>query len=218
MAAIPKKFTADSLTPPPEVLLPAEIANVNDPVQTALIQHARSGSVTAIDQLIRDHQASVRMFLARYINCSETVDDLAQEVFVVAFRDLEKYKNASKFLTWLLGIARFKALSHLRNQVRWRKRNQQYIEMEIARRQVHRIENEELERTAQTQQALQNCLNRLPEKSLQLVNAYYYQGQTSDEIGRDTSQKSGTIRMKLMRIRAALQKCIQSALNQDGES
>ena len=219
MAAIPKKVTADyPLTPPPEVLVTSDPAQPNDPVQSALIRHALAGSSAAIDQLIRDHQAAVRIFLSRYINCSDTVDDVAQEVFVVAFRDLKKYKHESRFSTWLLGIARLKALTHLRNQMRWRKRNQQYIELEIARQQISRIESDDLEKAAETHEALRHCLNRLPEPSRQLVSAYYYQGQTSDEIGRDTGQKSGTIRMKLMRIRSALQKCIQIALLKNCES
>ena len=121
MAAIPKKIIAErSLTPPPKVLVPIETVSEEDPVQSALVQHAIAGSTTAMDQLIRDHQAAVRIFLSRYINCSETVDDLAQEVFVVAFRDLAKYRSDSRFSDLAAGNCRFKALSHLRNQMRWR--------------------------------------------------------------------------------------------------
>ena len=48
----------------------------------------------------------------------EAVDDMAQEVFLVAFRQLGQFQAAAPFQSWVLGIARNQALSFLRGEAR----------------------------------------------------------------------------------------------------
>jgi RNA polymerase sigma-70 factor (ECF subfamily) len=77
-----------------------------------LIDRSRQGDAAAFTQLVSAHQGRVRAYIGGTINRPEVVDDLAQEVFLSAFRSLETYKGEAPFGVWLLGIARHKTLMH----------------------------------------------------------------------------------------------------------
>lgn len=60
----------------------------------------------AFGELVRQHQSSVRGFLRRLTGGRHALaDDLAQETFLAAYRDLARFQGGSAFPTWLLGIA-----------------------------------------------------------------------------------------------------------------
>lgn len=60
----------------------------------------------AFGELVRQHQSAVRGFLRRLTGGRHALaDDLAQETFLAAYRDLARFRGGSAFPTWLLGIA-----------------------------------------------------------------------------------------------------------------
>lgn len=72
-----------------------------------LIARVRAGDDrAAFGELVRRHQSSVRGFL-RHLTRSDhaLADDLAQETFILAYRQIERYRGEAQFSTWLLGIA-----------------------------------------------------------------------------------------------------------------
>lgn len=67
-----------------------------------------------IDELFRRHYARVAWWCLRLTGDREAAADLAQDVFVKAFRHLDSYQGGSKFSTWLYSIARNHCWSELR--------------------------------------------------------------------------------------------------------
>jgi RNA polymerase sigma-70 factor (ECF subfamily) len=71
----------------------------------ALVEAAAGGSRDAFDELIRRHQSAV-MTLARVLTAGRgDADDLAQDVFVRAWRSLGTFRGDSTFRTWLHRVA-----------------------------------------------------------------------------------------------------------------
>jgi RNA polymerase sigma-70 factor, ECF subfamily len=72
----------------------------------------------AFAELVRRYQSPVRAFLARMARGdTHLADDLAQETFLKAWKNLNTFRGNSKFSTWLFGIA----LNELRSAARRRK-------------------------------------------------------------------------------------------------
>ena len=71
-----------------------------------------SEDTAAFGELVQRHQSAVRRFL-RHLTCADAAraDDLAQETFVSAWKNLRRYDGRALFSTWLLGIAH----NHWRN-------------------------------------------------------------------------------------------------------
>jgi RNA polymerase sigma factor (sigma-70 family) len=60
----------------------------------------------AFSELVRRHQSAVRATLRRLTAGNRALaDDLAQETFMLAFRNLKSFRQEAKFSTWLYRIA-----------------------------------------------------------------------------------------------------------------
>lgn len=182
-----------------------------------LLERLRAGKPGAFAECVRAYQGLVRSYLSRHLRSAEWVDDLAQEVFLTAFRRLASFEGRASLAGWLLGIARNLALHHLRGEMRRHKREQAQMEKALARWQWERVQMEVPEEFAAELSALQFCLKDLPAHSKEVVQAHYFEHRTAEEIAQRAGKKAGTIRMMLLRIRRLLSDCIQRRLGREGQ-
>src|SRR4030042_1786413 len=70
-----------------------------------IIARVRAGDSGAFAALVRRHQDRVYGMALRATGRPEDAEDLAQEVFLSAFRGLEGFKGDAQFTTWLYRIA-----------------------------------------------------------------------------------------------------------------
>lgn len=87
-------------------------------IDAALVLRAQQpDGAGAFEQLVRRHQGLVRAQLRRLLGDDPALaDDLAQEVFVLAWRKLDQFRGESRFGTWLYRIAYSCFLQHLRGR------------------------------------------------------------------------------------------------------
>ena len=77
-----------------------------DPAEErALIARARAGDESAFAQLVTEHTARVYGALRRFGLDPQKADEVAQEVFLRAWRGLARFEERSQFSTWLYRIA-----------------------------------------------------------------------------------------------------------------
>jgi RNA polymerase sigma-70 factor (ECF subfamily) len=69
---------------------------------------------TAASELFRRYQDRVYLWCFRRLGHHERACDLAQEVFLAAYRALPSFEGRSRFSSWLFSIARFRAISQIR--------------------------------------------------------------------------------------------------------
>jgi RNA polymerase sigma-70 factor (ECF subfamily) len=141
---------------------PSEIAGILDEV-------AR-GNRDAFWGIVRAYSLPLRSYLAGQTHNLDDVDDLAQEVFLAAFRSLDTFGRGDDFGAWLRGIARHKLYDHLRRSAR------RHRAMEAFREEVARAVEADLERAvaadrSETIAALLRCIGQLPERLRRVVRA-----------------------------------------------
>ena len=90
---------------------------VGDP-DIGLVEAARRGSDAAFEKIVTRHQKAVRGFLRRLGGDPSDADDLAQETFVAAWSELDRFRGQSSVRSWLCGIAYRKRLSQRRSERR----------------------------------------------------------------------------------------------------
>jgi RNA polymerase sigma-70 factor (ECF subfamily) len=76
-------------------------------------------SEVTFDELVKQHQSSLKSFLYRFTTSKQDTEDLAQETFAKAYLKLGSFKGESTFKTWLFAIAANLAKDHLRAKRRW---------------------------------------------------------------------------------------------------
>jgi RNA polymerase sigma-70 factor (ECF subfamily) len=80
--------------------------------ESLLVRRASAGHRSAFAELVRRHQGKVRGLLLRLCSDRTLADDLAQEVFIRAYRGLVGFEGRSSFATWIYRITYNVYLNH----------------------------------------------------------------------------------------------------------
>lgn len=88
-----------------------------DPDLEAL-RRCRQGDRQAFAELVERHRNGVFRLIYRWVGQKELGEELAQDVFLKAFRDLSNFREESKFSTWIYQIALNRCRDHWRSQSR----------------------------------------------------------------------------------------------------
>ncbi|BCX50019.1 RNA polymerase sigma factor [Haloferula helveola] len=157
------------------------------------------------NDLVREHEGWIRGFFRARVRDWTAADDLAQDVFVTAYRGLRKFRGDSSVGTWLRGIA----VNHLRNFIR--KRREQCIggseELQLLMDPVEARESERHE--GGRLDALRECLSRVDGPARQLLQQRYVVGQTVRELASESGRGYSALTMQLHRLRESLAECVK---------
>jgi len=83
-----------------------------------LVARAQAGDTRAFEELVRRHQRWVFSLALRMVGNGAEAEDLAQEVFLKAYRGLGGFRGAARFSTWLHSIASHHCLNALETRSR----------------------------------------------------------------------------------------------------
>ena len=179
----------------------------NEIEDSSLVCEAVAGSREAFGELVSRHHRIVRTVLWRVLGDESEVEDVAQEVFMSALAGVADFRQQSSFQTWLLSIARNKAITILRKRQSEPGKAVNGLEHLIVQHQMESMLAGSVE--TPTLDALRWCIDQLSEDHQRLVNDIYFEGRSAAQVARDRDQAKNPIRMRLMRIRKALSGCIK---------
>ena len=166
---------------------------------------ARAARDELFADLVKEHQVSLRVFVRSLGVESGWVDDLAQDTFVVAYREMDSYDPDRNFGKWLRGIAR----NLVRNELRKQGRHRRILHESLSQHLLDLAENEKDREVDVTQlSALRDCVEQLPGKSRELVRSRYFEGWDATILADKFEMKAATVRQTLLRIRRQLYQCV----------
>ena len=84
--------------------------------EAEIIAAVIAGDTQLYHELIRPHERSVYMMALSYMKSEADAEDVAQEAFIKAFRNLPTFRGEAKFSTWLISITLNEARNRLRRQ------------------------------------------------------------------------------------------------------
>ena len=86
------------------------------PSDLLLVQRAAGGDVGAFEMLVRRYQLRVVRLCVRMLGDRHAAEDAAQDVFLVAWRSMGRFRGDAKFSTWLYRIATNRCVRELRRR------------------------------------------------------------------------------------------------------
>jgi RNA polymerase sigma-70 factor, ECF subfamily len=89
---------------------------MNTKTDAALVRAVLRGDKNAFPVLLERHMDSVHKFAFRYVRNGEDADDVTQEAFVRAWKNLRRFDASKNFKTWLFTIAKNTALDILKKK------------------------------------------------------------------------------------------------------
>jgi RNA polymerase sigma-70 factor, ECF subfamily len=174
----------------------------------AVITAVLAGDREAYREIIHRCEIKVRLILAVMLPDKESVDDLAQEMFVTAYGKLRDYTPGSDFVAWLKAITRNLALNERRRWFRHQQFKEKFqAEMETALDPLVMDAGERFDENVL--EALRECVAKLHEPSGHITQDFYFNGISSEEIGRRLNRTSVSVRLILLRARAAIASCLR---------
>lgn len=155
-------------------------------------------------RLLMRHDRVIRAFLRSLLPTHFDVDEVMQEVSVVAWRKFGDLHEPGNFRRWVCRIARYEVLAYRRRQARDRLLLSEKLEQLIAEEGI-----DELSLREQQLKALEGCVEKLPAGRKQLVLSAYSANQTMKSIAEENGKTPEAIYKLLSRLRYELLRCIE---------
>ena len=180
-------------------------ASISDLSTGEIVSRIREGDRQAFRHLVTRYKGEVAAVAHALLRDDDVVEDLVQQVFIEAFRSLDRFAEGGSFSAWIKGIARNKVREELRRKYRYRGRIEQYARLMEAR--LSESAGRDLF-DAESREALEDCLSRLNEKAARSIRMHYLEARSTEEIAAVLERSPGAVRVLMHRARAALRDCL----------
>lgn len=173
-----------------------------------LVERVQKGEKKAFDILVLKYQHKIVRQISRYVRDISEAQDVAQEVFLKAYRALPGFRGESAFYTWLYRIADNTAKNHLVAQKR--RPSGSGVDLDDAEHQAldsalvvvatpeHLLLRDEIEKT------VFNTIEQLPEDLRTAITLRELEGLSYEEIAQAMGCPVGTVRSRIFRAREAI--------------
>jgi RNA polymerase sigma-70 factor, ECF subfamily len=165
----------------------------------ALLGNIAEGGRAAMHTLYSRHHVRVYRFILRMVRDTTTAEDLTSQVFLDVWRTAGQFQGRSQVSTWLLSIARFKALTALRQ------RKHEDIDQEEMLEIADDAETPEacLDRS-NTSAILRACVAKLSPAHREIINLVYYHEKSVEEVGQIIGIPQSTVKTRMFYARKQL--------------
>ena len=171
-----------------------------------LLASIADGDRDAMHTLYSRHNIRVYRFILRMLRDATTAEDLVSQVFLDVWRTAGQFEGRSQVSTWLLSIARFKALTALR-QRRFEDIEQDDV-MEIA--DGADTPEASLDRS-KTSAILRACVAQLSPAHREIIDLVYYHEMSVEEAGRLIGIPQSTVKTRMFYARKQLATLLKGA-------
>ena len=169
-----------------------------------LIGRIASGDRLAMQVLFARHHVRVYRFLLRLVRSEATAEDLVSDVFLDVWRQAGKFEGRSAVSTWMLSIARFKALSTLR------RKPEEELDEETAAGIEDQSDNPETTLAKKDKGALlRECLSRLSTDHREIIDLVYYHEKSVEEVAAIVGIPEATVKTRMFYARKKLSELLK---------
>lgn len=179
--------------------------------ETEIIEQLKQGNEQAFKKLVETHQKLVVNTCYGMVQNREDAQDIAQDVFIEVYRNIQKFKGDSKLSTWLYRIAVNRSLNHIRDN----KKNKWFysFEDEVAVKSKHlqQLESSKSDRpefeleNKQRTLILHEAINSLPENQKVAFTLSKYEELSYQEIAEVMDLSVSSVESLLFRAKKGLQ-------------
>ena len=179
-----------------------------------IISRVLKGEQNAYAELVKRYQAYVFTLVLRMLKTREDAEEVAQDVFIKAYRSLADFRGESKFSTWLYTIANTTSITFLRKK----------------KLDVHSLDNEKVFEVADSkdsgfranlveQKSRVNMVNEaiamLSPDDAGIITLFYKAEQNLEEIARILRLETNTVKVRLHRARTRLKEKMEKNFSEE---
>lgn len=171
-----------------------------------LIANIKSGDVNAFSHLIDQHKKMVFAVIYRMVDSKEDTEELAQDVFIKAFKSIKLFEGKSKFSTWIYKIAYFTAINHLRKKKMLQVPLNEALIANVSEATLNGLNNDDQKKYIKAAMAYLKPIER------ELITLYYLQELNNKEVAEITGLSLSNIKVSILRIRKKMMGILNALL------
>ncbi len=170
---------------------------------SALVDAAKAGDQRAFESLVRRYRKRIFALALHIAGSSSEADDIAQEVFLKAYRALPQFEGRSQFFTWVYRMTVNRSLNARRDRAR-RGEDSDDPRLELAVAVDARSNPDRVAELRQTYSRLLRALDSLPAEMRTTVILVSLQGMSHGEVAVVQAVSEGTIAWRMHEARRRL--------------
>jgi RNA polymerase sigma-70 factor (ECF subfamily) len=184
----------------------AQAATLKTSSDEMLIRRIAAGDQLAMRTLFAQHRVALYRWLLRLVGDETLAEDLLNEVFLDVWRTAASFEARSSVSTWLLAIARHKALSARR------RRSDAELDEDTAATLVDPADDPELVLQKKNRaELLRQALGRLSPEHGEVVDLIYYHGKSVKEVAQIVGVPEATVKTRMFYARRKLAGLVATA-------
>src|SRR5436305_5693958 len=171
-----------------------------------LIGRIANGDRLAMQVLYARYHVRVFRFVVRLVRDESTAEDLISEVFLDVWRQAGRFEGRSAVSTWMLAIARFKALSALR------RRPDEVLDEETAEAIEDTADDPATALEKKDKSGLiRKCLSGLSAEHREIIDLVYYHEKSVEEVAEIVGIPENTVKTRMFYARKRLAEQLKAA-------
>jgi len=183
----------------------AQVAARETSSDEMLIRWIAGGDQLAMRTLFCRHRVALHRWLLRLVRDETLAEDLLSDVFLDVWRQASSFKAHSSVSTWLLAIARYKALSARR------RRTDAELDDELASSLADPADDPELVLQKKNRaEVLRQSLARLSPEHGEVIDLVYYHGKSVKEVAEIVGIGEGTVKTRMFYARKKLAELVET--------
>lgn len=168
------------------------------------VEALKDGSEHAFRCLFEQERERLRRFVMKMVEDADAAENIVQETFAEAYRQIGDFRGEAKVSTWLFSIARHLAYGHLRTAKRHNYLEHETLEfIEAGQGKTQAATQEAVERS-ERKQIVHEALQELPEHYRRVVQLRDLEEQSTAETAERLDLTEVNVRVRLHRARKRL--------------
>ncbi|HZN29679.1 MAG TPA: sigma-70 family RNA polymerase sigma factor [Xanthobacteraceae bacterium] len=175
-----------------QIAPPRVRAAVQETSDEALVELIADGDKRAMQVLYGRHNVRVFRFIVRLTGNTTLAEDLVSEVFLDVWRQADSFEAKCQVSTWVLAIARYKALSALR-----RRSDEQLDDVMAETIEDTADDPETVVYNKDRSTLVQKCLAQLTPAHREVIDLVYYHEKSVDEVAQIVGVPAATVKTRM---------------------
>jgi len=165
-----------------------------------IINLVKKGDVRAFDILVVKYQDRLVYSVYKFCKDFELSQDIVQEAFVKAFRNIDKFRGESSFYTWIYRIAINTAKNYFSNKSRGAETyNEDVLDSALSDLSLNSDNPETLLAAEEMKDAVNKAFQNLPDEIRSTLSLREYDGLSYEEIAKVQNCPIGTVRSRIFK-------------------
>ena len=177
-----------------------------------LIQELKNGDAKAFEAFVLEYQGMVYNTCYSFLNHREDAEDVAQEVFIDAFRSIDSFRGDASLSTWLYRLSMNKSLDFIRARKR-KKRGSGLLSFfgsdDMSKLNVSDTKQpQELLEEDEKRQILMAAIDRLPDRQKQAIILSKFEGLSQEQAAEVMEASVASVESLLVRAKKKLRELL----------